>query len=193
MGAAALLAGRAWAQEAPLRPVAVLDAGVVLRGWRDYQEILSYVDYIRELDLRDLGEMRRKAMQMGEEAKANYEAGALGERDYEMQKAAIASRLRKLRSYWEIREEIINARLEEDEQKRLEMMQEAVNDLSLSRDYDIVVKSRAAAYYEPGFEVAGEITQAVERASSERAGSRAGEGSETAPRAAGEVGSASEP
>lgn len=155
------------AQESATSSLAVLDVGAVLGNWAEYQEILTYVQYVRELDWKDLKQMEEKALQLRQEAERNFAAGDLSQEDYRVQTAAVNARLRKLKNYWEIREEIINTRMEEDRRKRLLMMQDAVNDLGLSRGYDIIFKDRSMAFYDQGLEVAPEITRSVNRMSEE--------------------------
>lgn len=185
-------AGPALGQESATSSLTVLSVGQVLKGWDEYQDIVTYVQYVRELDWRDLKRMEEKAIELGKEAERNFAAGDLSEEDYRVQKAAVTARLRKLRNYWEISEEIINSRLEQDREKRRQMMQDAVNDLGLSKGYDIILKDRSMAYYDPVFEVAPEITRAVNRMSEQEEAMPPLRGP-SAPAPAGETTSATEP
>jgi hypothetical protein len=141
-------------------PVAVLDVPWVWRHWKEYVEIIDYVERIKEMDRRDLEGMRDEALEMAAEADERFRAGELLEKDYRIQKAAIGARLRKLQNYWEIREEIINNRLAEDEQNRLDRMQDVVDDLGFS-GIPFIIKGRASAYHDDDLELAPRISETL--------------------------------
>jgi hypothetical protein len=147
-------------QKSAAPAVAVLDVPWVWRNWTEYVEIINYVERIKALDRTDLEKMRDEALDMAKEADERYKAGELLEKDYRIQKAAIGARLRKLQNYWEIREEIIEKRLDEDEQKRLDRMQEAVDDIGFSGT-PFILKGRATAYYDESLELAPRISETL--------------------------------